>query len=275
MVARHPHSFWYNLSHCGSVQVCHIPKSEPDPYALRRGYFVAILTLSGSKGFVQSSSNPLHPMQGTGRLTVALPHSSSVSQLRDPPPRRVENRFPHFSFFFVLIVPTSISTMSKSLPSTNPGTTDSNPPVTDPSAPSYTSSLAHLRQKLATPIDATACIPISLYACFLTGFTSSPSFSACYIWCGFQTGNLAQLGLALARTFAPIDEYRTYGIQKPDQQALVSLFSFIIGATLGRFGDAVGAKTRRWLVGATGLQVLLSAAAALTAHYSGESGIAL
>lgn len=148
-----------------------------------------------------------------------------------------------------------------------------------PSSPSEfpkppTTLSARLSRSLSTPIDAKACVPISLYACFLTGFTSSPSFSACYIWCGFQTGNLAQLGLAAARAFAPIQEFRTWGMQKADQQALCSLLSFLLGAVLGRVGDKVGNRTRRWLVGATGVQVLLAVAGALCAHYSGQSGIA-
>ncbi|WVQ72214.1 hypothetical protein IAR50_001761 [Cryptococcus sp. DSM 104548] len=114
---------------------------------------------------------------------------------------------------------------------------------------------------------------ISIYACFLTGFTSAPSFSACFIWCGFQTGNVAQLGLAIARCFAPGDE-RTYGFQKPDQQALTSLLAFWIGTSLGRFGDWSGARKRTWLASATFMQALLAMAAALTIHYSGESGLA-
>lgn len=115
---------------------------------------------------------------------------------------------------------------------------------------------------------------ISIYACFLTGFTSAPSFTACYVWCGFQTGNVAQLGVAIARCFAPGSE-RTFGFQKPDQQALTSLLSFWIGTSLGRFGDWSGARKRTWLALATLLQAFLAMAAALTAHYSGEDGIAL
>jgi uncharacterized membrane protein YoaK (UPF0700 family) len=144
-------------------------------------------------------------------------------------------------------------------------------PQTKSAPPSLPSRLS---RALSTPIDAKSCVPISLYACFLTGFTSAPSFSACYIWCGFQTGNLAQLGLAAARAFAPISEFRTWGFQKADQQALCSLLSFLLGAVLGRVGDKVGNRTRRWLVGATGVQVLLAVAGALCAHYSGQSGIA-
>jgi hypothetical protein len=88
-------------------------------------------------------------------------------------------------------------------------------------------------------------------------------------------GNVAQLGLALARTFAP-GEYRTYGLQLPDQQALVSLLSFLVGTTLGRFeGVLGGGRCRLWLVSAAFTQCLLAMAGALAAHYAGESGVAL
>ncbi|KAL0253825.1 hypothetical protein I308_101203 [Cryptococcus tetragattii IND107] len=134
----------------------------------------------------------------------------------------------------------------------------------------------HRRVKsyFTTEIDApNSTNLISIYACFLTGFTSAPSFTACYVWCGFQTGNVAQLGVAIARCFAPGSE-RTFGFQKPDQQALTSLLSFWIGTSLGRFGDWSGARKRTWLGLATLLQAFLAMAAALTAHYSGEDGIA-
>lgn len=126
---------------------------------------------------------------------------------------------------------------------------------------------------LQTDIDFKRANPISIWACFLTGWTVSPSFSATFIWCGFQTGNLAQLGLALARCFAPL-EFRTYGFQKADQQALCSLLSFLIGTSLGRIGDKIGPRHRTWLVTASFLQALMAMAAALCAHFSAEVGIA-
>jgi len=97
------------------------------------------------------------------------------------------------------------------------------------------------------------------------------------VWCGFQTGNVAQLGLALARTFNPTSPhpYRTFGFQKPDQQALTSLLSFILGASLGRIGDKIGVKKRTWLVLATLIQALFAMAAALCAHFCGQDGIAV
>ncbi|WVR03090.1 hypothetical protein IAU60_000079 [Kwoniella sp. DSM 27419] len=125
-------------------------------------------------------------------------------------------------------------------------------------------------ERLVNAPDSTDLI--SIYACMLTGLTSGCSFTACFVWCGFQTGNIAQLGIAIARTFANPRE-RTHAFMKVDQQALTSLLSFWIGASLGRVGDRIGARTRTWLVGSCFLQALLAGFAALTAHYSGESGI--
>ncbi|WVF66520.1 hypothetical protein IAT40_001260 [Kwoniella sp. CBS 6097] len=143
-------------------------------------------------------------------------------------------------------------------------------PTPTQNAPFHRSVVSRCQAVINAPGDTNL---ISIYACFLTGLTSSPSFTACYIWCGFQTGNIAQLGLAIARTFAPVGE-RTYGFQKPDQQALTSLIAFWLGTSLGRLGDKIGARRRTWLVLATFIQALLAMAGALTAHYSGESGIA-
>ncbi|RSH78369.1 uncharacterized protein EHS24_002094 [Apiotrichum porosum] len=127
---------------------------------------------------------------------------------------------------------------------------------------------------LQSQIDSKKCNAVSIYACFLTGFTSAVSFSACYIWCGFQTGNVAQLGIAVARNFDPIPE-RTYEFMKPDQQAFCSLLAFLLGTTLGRVGDMIGAKRRTWLVVSSFIQVLMAMAGALCAHYSGESSYAV
>ncbi|EJT51813.1 hypothetical protein A1Q1_06951 [Trichosporon asahii var. asahii CBS 2479] len=122
-------------------------------------------------------------------------------------------------------------------------------------------------------VDSKKCNLISIYACFLTGYTSSVSFSACFIWCGFQTGNVAQLGIAIARNFDPLST-RTYHFMKPDQQAFVSLLSFLAGTSLGRIGDKIGPKRRTWLVLATFMQCLMTMAGALCAHFGGESQFA-
>lgn len=81
---------------------------------------------------------------------------------------------------------------------------------------------------------------------------------------GFQTGNVAQLAIAVSRLYDPAP-YRTYGFQKGDQQALVSLVCFWLGASLGRIGARLGPKSRRWILAATCAQVLLTVAAAVLA----------
>ncbi|KAK8849565.1 hypothetical protein IAR55_004900 [Kwoniella newhampshirensis] len=127
--------------------------------------------------------------------------------------------------------------------------------------------------QLSRSIDTTskATHAIAIYSCFLTGLTAAPSFAACYVWCGFQTGNAAQLGLAIARTWTPgADD----GFQIFDRQALVSLLSFLCGATLGQIGNKVGGRRRCWLVGATMGMMTFMLGAALAAHFSGENGIA-
>jgi len=52
------------------------------------------------------------------------------------------------------------------------------------------------------------------------------------------------------------------------------LITFLMGTSLGRIGDKVGPKKRKWLVSATFVQALLAMAAALSTHYSGEFPIA-
>lgn len=65
----------------------------------------------------------------------------------------------------------------------------------------------------------------------------------------------------MSRLYDP-EPHRTYGFQVSDQQALVSLVCFWLGASLGRIGARLGPKARRWIVPATGAQVLLTVAAA-------------
>ncbi|KAG6864182.1 hypothetical protein C0991_011801 [Blastosporella zonata] len=110
--------------------------------------------------------------------------------------------------------------------------------------------------------------------CFMTGYIDVISFSAIFVWCGFQTGNFAQLALALARLFEGPKGFRDLSFHRADQQALCSLISFNLGAAVGRVGDRVGPKKRTWLIAGTVLQALLTMAAAVTIWKSGEAGIA-
>ncbi|TXT12634.1 uncharacterized protein COLE_03044 [Cutaneotrichosporon oleaginosum] len=127
-----------------------------------------------------------------------------------------------------------------------------------------------LATQLRGSVDPNKCDLIGVYGCLLTGFTSAVSFTACYVWPGFQTGNVAQLAIAMARNFDP-PATRTRGFQKGDQQALTALATFWLGTSLGRIGARVGNTRRAWLVTSSILQMLMAAIAALLAHYSGES----
>lgn len=113
--------------------------------------------------------------------------------------------------------------------------------------------------------------PLSAF-CFMTGYIDAVSFTACFIWCAFQTGNTIQLSLALARLFSGPGQGPEFRIA--DRQALVSLFSFLGGAFIGRLGDKIGAaKSRGWLAFATLLSAGLTMAAALCAMTANESGL--
>ncbi|EJU01156.1 hypothetical protein DACRYDRAFT_22920 [Dacryopinax primogenitus] len=115
-------------------------------------------------------------------------------------------------------------------------------------------------------------VPLSCY-CLMTGYIDSITFSACYIWCAFQTGNTIQLSLAISRLFTgPYP--RELGFQEPDQQALCSLLTFLFGAFLGRIGDWWGAKRRSWLIMASLIQAGFTLAACLCALYGAQSSFA-
>ncbi|KAJ7609704.1 hypothetical protein FB45DRAFT_943775 [Roridomyces roridus] len=131
-------------------------------------------------------------------------------------------------------------------------------------------------EHLNSEVDpARATGPLAAY-CFMTGFIDAISFSAIFVWCGFQTGNFAQLALALARLWetAPSGSGHDTTFHIADRQALTSLLTFNLGAFFGRLGDRVGAHKRIWLISATFVQALLTMAAALTIWKSGEGSIA-
>ncbi|KAF8881792.1 hypothetical protein BD779DRAFT_1545336 [Infundibulicybe gibba] len=121
------------------------------------------------------------------------------------------------------------------------------------------------------PAQATG--PLGAY-CFMTGFIDAVSFSAIFVWCGFQTGNFLQLALALARLFEGPRGTRDTTFHRADQQALTSLISFNIGAFIGRIGDRVGPLKRIWLVAGTLIQAVFTMAAAIAIWKSGQASIA-
>ncbi|KAF7323664.1 hypothetical protein MKEN_00587200 [Mycena kentingensis (nom. inval.)] len=119
--------------------------------------------------------------------------------------------------------------------------------------------------------------------CFMTGFIDAISFSAAFVWCGFQTGNFAQLALAVARilgTTNPADRV----LLPADILALTSLLAFNSGAfTGGRIGDRIGAQNARGLSAAPsskrrshsarGFALLSSVAMGLMAASLGVQGV--
>jgi hypothetical protein len=93
------------------------------------------------------------------------------------------------------------------------------------------------------------------------------------VWCGFQTGNTVQLALALARLFTPGNS--NFEFQIVDRQALTSVITFILGASLGRIGDHIGSKTRLWLFLGTLVQCLFTMAAALAIWKCDQRSVSL
>jgi len=124
-----------------------------------------------------------------------------------------------------------------------------------------------------TDIDPARCTLQCTAFCFMTGFIDAVSFSAIFVWCGFQTGNTVQLALALARLFSPGNT--NFEFQIVDRQALTSVLTFILGASLGRFGDHIGSKTRLWLFIGTFIQCLFTMAAALAIWKCDQRSVSL
>ncbi|RXW13328.1 hypothetical protein EST38_g12522 [Candolleomyces aberdarensis] len=127
-----------------------------------------------------------------------------------------------------------------------------------------------LWQYLQADVDPKETIaPLAAFS-FMTGYIDVISFSAIFVWCGFQTGNFAQLGLAIARLW----EGGVQNFRIADQQALCSLIAFNLGAALGRIGDKVGAQKRIWLFAGTFIQALLTMAGAIAFWKSGQPSLA-
>jgi len=120
------------------------------------------------------------------------------------------------------------------------------------------------------PMESTG--PLAAF-CFMTGYLDALSFSAVFVWCGFQTGNFVQLSLAIARLFEAPKGFRDTSFHKADQQALCSLVSFYAGAFFGRIGDKIGPLKRSWLIAGTFFQTLLTMGAAIALWKSGQGSI--
>ncbi|KAF8639369.1 hypothetical protein AX17_001558 [Amanita inopinata Kibby_2008] len=127
---------------------------------------------------------------------------------------------------------------------------------------------------LMTEVDPAFCTgPLAAY-CFMTGLIDVVSFSAIFVWCGFQTGNFAQLAIAIARLFEGPRQLRDTSFHLPDQQALTSLLAFNVGSFFGRLGDRIGPHKRIWLILGTFVQALLLMIASICLWKSGQPSIA-
>ncbi|TFK61748.1 hypothetical protein BDN72DRAFT_849404 [Pluteus cervinus] len=120
------------------------------------------------------------------------------------------------------------------------------------------------------PNDTT--FPLTAYS-FMTGYMDVISFSACFVWCGFQTGNFCQLAIAIARLYEGPKLLQDHTFRTADKQALTSLLSFQVGSAFGRLGDRIGNHKRIYLVLGTFLQALLTMAAALTLWKSHQPSV--
>lgn len=134
-----------------------------------------------------------------------------------------------------------------------------------------TLAVVGLKKYLFAEVDEEQCAaPLSVY-CFMTGFIDSVTFSAIFVWCAFQTGNSIQLALALARLF---NREHDHSFHIADRQALCSVLTFILGASIGRLGDKLGCKTRLWLALGTFIQTLFTMVAAIAIWKSHEGSVA-
>ncbi|KAJ6532747.1 hypothetical protein DFH09DRAFT_133544 [Mycena vulgaris] len=110
--------------------------------------------------------------------------------------------------------------------------------------------------------------PLAIF-CFMTGWIDAISFTAVFVWCGFQTGNFAQLALAFARLANTHEIVASIA----DQQAVTSLVAFNVGAFIGRIGDRIGPQTRVWLVSGTVLQAVFTIIAGICIQQSGQGSV--
>ncbi|KAJ7512464.1 hypothetical protein B0H11DRAFT_2346746 [Mycena galericulata] len=127
------------------------------------------------------------------------------------------------------------------------------------------------RDFLSSNVDPDHSTGLLAFYCFMTGFIDAISFTAVFVWCGFQTGNFVQLALAVARMVND----RELVFYTADWQAIASLVAFNLGAFIGRVGDWTGPQTRQWLVSGTVAQAVFTVLAAICIQQSGQGSIAL
>ncbi|EEB95625.1 hypothetical protein MPER_05370, partial [Moniliophthora perniciosa FA553] len=132
-----------------------------------------------------------------------------------------------------------------------------------------------VRVYLTEDIDTKeATVPMAAF-CFMTGFVDAISFSATFVWCGFQTGNFIQLAIALARILELPAADSSQAFNRTQQLALCSLLAFMASATtIGRVGDILGTHKRYWLTFGSALSCLFTFAGAIAIWQSHSGAIA-
>ncbi|KAJ7484400.1 hypothetical protein FB451DRAFT_1028032 [Mycena latifolia] len=128
------------------------------------------------------------------------------------------------------------------------------------------------RQFLLSEVDPDYSTgPLAAF-CFMTGFIDAISFTAVFVWCGFQTGNFAQAACA---RLCPAAEYRRVHLLhcRPTGCHLSSRVQ--LGAFIGRIGDRLGPQTRLWLVSGTVVQAVFTIIAGICIQQSGQGSVAI
>ncbi|OJA17140.1 hypothetical protein AZE42_05096 [Rhizopogon vesiculosus] len=133
-------------------------------------------------------------------------------------------------------------------------------------------TMARLKKYFFAEVDEKrSTLPLAGY-CFMTGVINALIFSAFFIWCGSQTGNIIQLALAVARLLNGKHDYSLHLVEK---QALCSLVTFAFGVFIGgRVGDRIGCKTRAWLFMGTFIQALFTMTSAILMWEGRERSLA-
>lgn len=146
---------------------------------------------------------------------------------------------------------------------------------------------ARVKRCLDSEVDSQSATTPLLGYLFMAGYIDAISFSAIFVWCGFQTGNFAQVSLAIARfieglymTTRPAGIAGIYTIAselpKQDRASICSLLAFLLGlATFGRLGDRLGTHKKGWLVGGTLIQAALTLVSAITFYMLENSPLSL
>ncbi|TRM60330.1 hypothetical protein BD626DRAFT_407694 [Schizophyllum amplum] len=115
-------------------------------------------------------------------------------------------------------------------------------------------------------VDTTRCATQMNVFYFMSGFMNAIHFPPSLYGVAFQSGNTAQLAIAIARLW----EGHTKAFLMADKQALTSLLTFVLGGLFARLFERMGPRSRGWLWLGTMLQALLTMAAGVAGWKSNQ-----